>query len=473
MSEITLPHNWRPRPYQVGLWNYLRGGGKRAVACYHRRAGKDEVFLHHMACAAHERVGNYWYMLPEYSQARKSMWDAINPHTGVRRIDEVFPQEIRKVREHEMMLTFDCGSTIQLVGSDNFNALVGSPPVGLVFSEYALANPAAWAYLRPILLENGGWAAFNSTPRGHNHFEALCKHAASDKDWFFESLTAEQTGVFTRAELMSELKELQAQHGDDYGLSLWRQEYFVSFDAAIMGAIWADCVAKAESEGRLTELEPDLAAPVHTAWDLGFTDDTAIWFFQMIAGGIHVIDSYEANGKDVAHYADILKKKAKAGGYSFGTHFLPHDARPRTFAAGGKSILHQLRDTGIGRCVIAPRLDLQEGIQAARATFPHCRFDTVKCAKGLEALKNYHREWDDEKKAFSMRPAHDWSSHYADAWRYLSLVWRHPKSLTAETAQYLEPGTFVSGGSAHGANFGAMKNAHLSKMKTKREMRMH
>ena len=168
--DIILPYHWAPRPYQQKLWEYLKAGGTRAVACWHRRSGKDEVGLHHTACMAHRRVGNYWYMLPQYSQARKAMWDAINPHTQKRRIDEAFPQEIRRTtRDQEMQIVFKNGSTFQLVGSDNFNSLVGSPPVGLVFSEYALSDPSAWGYLRPILLENGGWAIFNSTPRGRNH----------------------------------------------------------------------------------------------------------------------------------------------------------------------------------------------------------------------------------------------------------------------------------------------------------------
>lgn len=410
-------------------------------------------------------------MLPEYSQARKSMWDAINPHTGQRRIDEVFPNEIRaSTREHEMMIRFQNGSTLQLVGSDNFNSLVGSPPVGLVFSEYALANPAAWAYLRPILLENGGWAAFNSTPRGHNHFEALCRHAENDKEWFFESLTAEQTGVFTREELLSELRELQAQHGDDYGMSLWRQEYYVSFDAAIMGAIWADCVAKADSEGRIGEVPVSDDHPVHTAWDLGYTDDTAIWFFQVFAGEILVLDYYEANGKDIPHYARIVREKFKERKFpGWGTHFLPHDARPRRLGDGGKSIYQQLLDQKIGRCVILPRLDLEDGIQAARATFPKCRFSKEHCENGIEALKNYHRAWDEEKKIFSMRPVHDASSHACDAFRYLSLAWRQPKALDFDgrTAEMK-----LLAGNIRGQKFGELKKAHFDKRRASREMRM-
>lgn len=396
---------------------------------YHRRSGKDEIFLHHTACAAFERVGNYWYLLPKYSQARKSMWEAINPHTGKRRIDEAFPQEIRtSTREDEMVIKLKSGSTFQLIGSDNFDSLVGSPPLGMTFSEYALSNPRAWGYLRPILLENKGWAGFNSTPRGKNHFFDLCKMAEKEEGWFYEQLTASQTGVFTETQLADELRQMQAEHGDEFGHSLWLQEYFSSFDAAIMGSIWGDCVTKARDEKRIRGDQP-LApgVPVSTAWDLGFSDDTAIWFFQVLQNELRIIDCYAASGKDIEHFADILKQKKAERSYTYETHWLPHDARPRTLAAGGKSILQQLLLLNVGQCKIVPRLDRQDGIQAARNTLPWCTFDEVRCADGIEAISHYHREWDSEKKSFRDSPEHDWSSHYADAFRYLSLTWKVPK----------------------------------------------
>ena len=169
--RIRLPfNNWQPRLYQKKLWTHLENGGQRAVAVWHRRSGKDEVALHWTACAMHRRIGTYWHMLPEASQARKAIWEAINPHTGKRRIDEAFPPAVRSTtRDNEMFIRIRPGSTWQVIGSDNYNSLVGSPPVGVVFSEWALADPQAWAYVRPILRENGGWAVFIYTPRGRNH----------------------------------------------------------------------------------------------------------------------------------------------------------------------------------------------------------------------------------------------------------------------------------------------------------------
>lgn len=465
MPELSLPHGgWRPRPYQEKVWKYLLGGGSRVVLRWHRRAGKDEVLLHHTACAAHERIGNYWYALPEYAQARKSMWDAVNPRTGRRRIDDVFPHALRETtREDTMMIKFKNGSTFQLVGSDNHDTLVGSPPVGLVFSEYALADPSAWAYLMPIVEENKGWVGFPSTPRGSNHFRDLCALAEKSDDWFYQSLTAEQTGIFTPEQLSRILDELQAVHGDEFGKALWLQEYFVSFDAAIPGSIWGGDIAKVEAAGRIAAVAVDPKHPVSTGWDLGRTDDTAIWFYQCIDGDVRFVDYHASNFKEIPWYGDYLRRWAKDNKVAYATHWLPHDARPRRLGMGGKSILQQLQDERCGRFAIAPRLDVEEGIQAARATFRRAWFDRERCLDGLEALKQYHRQWDAEKKMFSNTPLHDWSSHGADAMRTAALTWRQPKSK--------EPSTpFIEGVLREPLpSFGQMKARHLAKQKARRE----
>lgn len=238
MPETILPaNNWKPRRYQMALWSYLENGGRRAVAVWHRRAGKDEVCLHWAACAVMQKPATYWHMLPEANQARKAIWEAINPHTGKRRIDEAFPQPIRSTtREQEMMIKFVNGSTWQVVGSDNYDSLVGSPPYGVVFSEWALAKPDAWAYLRPILAENGGWAMFIYTPRGDNHGKATYDFALTDSDWFSELLTAEETHVFQPETLEAEKKEMQSQYGASRGEALFRQEYYCSWVEAFEGA---------------------------------------------------------------------------------------------------------------------------------------------------------------------------------------------------------------------------------------------
>ena len=428
--RIRIPANgWHPRPYQRPTWDYLERGGKRAIAIWHRRSGKDEVFLHRACIAAHERRGNYWHMLPEYAQARKAVWDAINPHTGRRRIDDVFPPEIRDAtRDHEMTIRLKCGSTWQLVGSDNYNSLMGSPPVGITFSEYALSNPTAWGYIRPILLENGGWAGFNTTPRGHNHAERLYRSMARDENAHASLLTVDDTRMFSAAMLAKERQDMIDEHGEQYGDALFRQEYHCSFDAAIIGSIWGDLIEKAEREGRIGEVPYDPALDVFTAWDLGYDDDTAIWFFQVLHGEMRFIDCYFSSGEPVSHYAKVVLDR----GYRYGAHWLPHDAKPKTLAANGRSILEQLIECGLRPCNITPTLSVQDGIQAARKMLPKARFDVDKCADGLDAARQYRREYDPDKRMFRDKPEHDWTSHFADAIRGAAIIWRNPKEVKQE-----------------------------------------
>lgn len=425
--------------------------------------------LHHNACAAFERVGNYWYMLPEYSQCRKAIWDAINPHTGIKRIEEAFPSAIRKnTLNQEMKIEFLNGSTWQLMGSDNFDSLVGSPPIGLTFSEYALSNPSSWGFLRPILLENGGWAAFNSTPRGKNHFKNLCELAESSPDWYYEALTVDDTHLFTKEQLDQELRELQSEHGDIYGMALFLQEYYVSFDAAIPGAIWGEACTKVDLDGRLGDFPPILDSTVFTAWDIGRSDMTAVWFYQVIGGRIRVIDYYEDNFKEIPELCEELDWRKEQRGYTYGVHWLPHDAKPLKLGMGGKTILQQFSEEGrrrrIGQFEITPNFSREDGIQAARATFPLCDFHKATTEAGFEHLKNYRRTYDDVKKTFSTTPVHDIHSHGSDAWRYLSLTWRQSK------AAYPEPSLHerLMEGNVVGINFGKLKQAHFAKMRAQR-----
>ena len=473
MSDLILPYQWAPRPYQQPLWNYLSGGGRRAVALWPRRHGKDDVFLRHTSCAMTERKGTYWYLLPEYAQARKSMWDAIDEETGTRIMDKVFPPAIRTLyREQEMMLGI-AGSTFQLVGADNYNSLVGAPPVGLTFSEYARTNPSSWAYLMPILEKNGGWVGFNSTPFGDNHYKQLCTLAAekqaAGQDWFFEKLTAEGCGVYAPAQLQNILQELQAIHGEDYGRALFLQEYECSFDAAILGSIWGDCLDRCQREGRIGSYPFQPGFPVCTAWDLGFSDDVAIWFYQIIARDIRVFAYHVSNHKNVEFYATLLRDRQRAQDWTYGTHWLPHDARARTLAAGGKSIQQQFLAHAIGRIAIAPRLDHEEGIQAARATFPYCVFDATGCKDGLSALWHYRHEWNDDKKVFTTRPLHNWASHGSSAFRTLSLSWKAPKPSQGPEAPL---SARLQAGNPAIQTFGRLKAQHLTRKAAERDLAM-
>lgn len=422
---IRLPHNgWRPRVYQIPAWNYwIRDNGRHLELVWHRRSGKDEIVLHGTCIKAHERVANYWHMLPLANQVRKAIWEAVNPKTGMRRIDEAFPKDLREsTRDNDMLIKFKCGSTWQALGSDNFQSAIGSNPAGIVYSEWAQANPSARGYLRPILTENNGWQAYITTPRGKNHAYNTFKGAQKDTKSFAQLLTVADTNILMPEQLEEELQEYINTYGDDAGRALYEQEYFCSFDAAILGAYYGAEFARVDKEKRITSVPYDEAIPVHTAWDLGFDDDTAIWFYQVVSGEIHVIDYYYASGKTIEHYAEILSNKP----YKYGKHWLPHDARAKTLASGGKSIIEQLgKLVGIGSMRITYNLSVEDGIQAARVMFRRTWFDESNCEDGIEALRQYQREWDDDKKMFKDKPLHNWTSHAADAFRYLAVVWKH------------------------------------------------
>ena len=445
--EVQLPYKWQPRPYQLKLWNYLESGGKRAVACWHRRAGKDENCLHWAAVAAHQRVATYWHMLPEASQARKAIWDAINPHTGIRRIDEAFPLELRETtRENEMLIKFKNGSTWQVVGSDNFNSLIGSPPAGVVFSEWSLANPSSWAYLRPILRENGGWAMFIYTARGRNHGLTILDEARHNPEWFGELLTAENTGVFTTDELKEELNGYIREYGEDEGRALFNQEYYCSFTAATLGSVYGTWIERAENNGRVGFVPIDRKVPVQTGWDLGYSDATAIWFFQVFRNEVRFVDYHESSGKDPEFYCDLLKTKASDPNrpFKYGGHWVPADAAHKLLAAKGRSFVQQCYDFGV-KMQVVPETTHHNGMTAGRKLLDIAWFDEEKCKFGLDALRSYHRKWDDKKKILSDNPVHDWSSHGSKALELIGRVWQTPADnydITPERPRFLGEQTF-------------------------------
>ena len=419
MLFINGKPNWIPRHYQFKLWNYLESGGKRAAAVWCRRSGKDEVALRWTAVATQRRIGNYWHMLPEASQARKAVWDAVNPHTGRRRIDEVFPAEIRKgISEQEMKIEFKSGSTWQVVGSDNYDSLVGSTPIGVVFSEWSLANPMSWAFLRPILLENGGWAIFIYTSRGQNHGADLYNQARLDPAWYAEKLTADDTGIFTPEQLAGELKDYISLYGENVGTGIFRQEYYSSFDAAVMGSVYGEWMEHAEREGRIKPnlYDPDLM--VNTAWDLGYDDSTVIIYYQIALDGIRIIDCDSGSQQDVQYYCDLLKSKP----YRYApAHNVPHDAANKLLAAGGRSIVEQAYALGVKMKVI-PASSQANQQAALRKVIPRMWFDSDKAVKVIKAMKNYRYKYDEQKKIFSKEPIHDDNSHYCDSMEIIGLT---------------------------------------------------
>lgn len=435
MAEVVLPaYGWRPRPYQMPAWAALERGVKRVALSWHRRSGKDDLSLHWTAASAMQRVGPYWHMLPMANQARKAIWDAVNPKTGRRRIDDAFPPEIRKrTRDNDMFIEFVNGSTWQVVGSDNYNALVGSPPVGIIFSEYALADPQAWAMLRPILLENGGWAIFISTTRGRNHFHKLVEFAKNDPEWFGQTLTVEDTGAIAKELIDKERLELTVERGEQEAEAIIAQEYYCDADATIPGAYYGALMSRARKEGRIGGFPwlPDL--PVGTAWDLGHGDSTVVWCYQQPPSGrVRLIDVLEGSGVGIDWYAKKLKERQ----YVFEDHIWPHDGGHGNIRdVEGETLKTKAEKLGIVPLrVLGNDMSVAHGISAVRSLLPLCEFnaepipfvdETIEQAKArmsraIDALCQYRRVWDEKLQRFSDAPLHDWTSHTADSLRYLA-----------------------------------------------------
>ena len=438
----------RIRWYQRGFHEYLvNTPGARAIEIAHRRWGKDEITLTATCELAHKRIGSYWHCLPEYAQARKALWTAVNPHTGKRRIDEAFPHEVRDAtNEQEMFIRFKNGSTWQLVGSDRYNALVGAGVAGVVFSEWALANPSAWGYIRPMVEENNGYAAFITTPRGRNHAHSMYQMAKDNPRWFAEVSTVHDTGALSPEQLDESLKEYIALYGEDLGQAQFDQEYECSFNAAILGAFYAREMVKVRQEGRITdEVEAVEGLQVHRAWDLGQRDDTSIWWFQVVGTHLHILDCYSKPGEsDPEVFADMIHEKNAEHGWISGADFVPHDAKQKHWGMK-KGRIETMLDCGLSPKVVPDHKKL-DGINAVRRTLPRCFFH-ARCEDiGIAGLEQYRREWDDDRKTFKANEAHDWASHIADAFRYLAMSWQEisepipeePKKPVSETAMTIQ-----------------------------------
>ena len=405
--EIQVPDNWRPRDYQLDLWKYLENGGKRAVAVWHRRAGKDLLSVNWCVTAALKRKGLYWHLLPTYNQGRKIVWDGMT--RDGRSFLEHFPKELwANVNNTDMRLELKNGSIYQVVGTDNVDRLVGSNPVGVVFSEYSLQDPRAWDLVRPILAENGGWAMFIYTARGRNHGYDLFNMANRNERWFCQKLSIDDTSVLTQEAIEEEREAGMPEE-------LIQQEFYCSFDAPLVGSYYGSLMAKALAEERIKNVPYEPRLEVHTAWDLGMGDSTAIIWFQQFGNEYRIIDYYENQGEGIPHYVKIVREKD----YIYGRHIAPHDIKVREMGTG-KSRFEVARDLGI-RFDVCPNIQVDDGIEAVRSIIPRCYFDEKKCSILVEALRQYRKDYDEKNKVYKNRPLHDWSSHGADAFRYLAL----------------------------------------------------
>jgi phage terminase large subunit len=384
-----------------------------AVAIAHRRCGKTVACINDLIAKAltdGKADGQYAYICPFMSQAKSVAWNYLLRYSATVQT---------KANNSELWVELVTGARIRLFGADNPEALRGMYLDGIVLDEYADMKSRVWGeIIRPLLADREGWAVFIGTPKGKNAFWDIYNAATRSAIWHTTKLKASETKILPE----SELADAASMMGEDQYL----QEFECSFEAAIVGAFYGKEMRDAEDSGRIGVVPYDRAATVSTAWDLGFSDDTSIVFFQVVRGEIHIIDHFSGSGLAMSDYLAVIASK----GYRYGTHWLPHDAKAKTLASGGKSIQEMAQASlGAGSVRIVPGLSLQDGIQALRAVFPRLWMDRVACDTHdlLESLKQYQREWDDDKKRFRDRPRHDWTSHSADAMRYMAIAWREER----------------------------------------------
>lgn len=406
VRRIVLPYT--PREQFKSFHNRTE---RWATIVAHRRCGKTVACVNDAVKRAIEEQkdrGRYAYIAPFYSQAKQVAWEYLKYFSA--------PIQIEEPRESDLSVKVMGGSVIRLYGADNPNTLRGMYFDGVILDEFGDMKPSMWAeVIRPALSDRKGWAVFIGTPKGKNAFWEVWDRSRKAPDEFAVMLKASQTGIIPLEELEDAKRSMTA---DQYA-----QEYECSFEAAIQGAIYGVFMREGLEAGRIGAVPYDPKLPVHTAWDLGFDDSTAIWFWQICFGEIRLIDYYESNGHGVPHYTDLLKAKP----YTYGRHWVPHDAANELMAAGGRSIVNQMWDAGVKASII-PATSQQNSIEATRMTLPRCWFDEAKCAQGIEALRQYQFEFDEDKKTFKSKPRHDWASHGSDAFEIIGQVWRNPES---------------------------------------------
>ena len=426
IPQVSLPNQWKAREYQAELWRYMikdgyNAPGKLAACVWHRRAGKDSFSLNFGCVMAHQRKGTYWHMLPTLQQARRVVWDGIDKD-GRRMIDQAFPEEIRKsINNSEMKIELKCGSIWQCVGSDNYNALVGTNPVGVVFSEYSVADPLAWEYLRPILVENGGWAIFIYTFRGKNHGYRLAKMAEDNEKWFYSLKTIDDT---VRDDGTSVISKEAYQEEINSGMDpiLARQEYYCSPDAGLQGAYYTEQMNLAEKEGRIGEYPHIQNRTVTTIWDLGIMDDNFILYVQNDGEYARIIDCDYGPGKSTTDWIREVNRKP----YIYDYHWAPHDIENRE-GFTGKTRKEQAASLGFWFDVV-PKISVMDGIDSVRMFFGIFRYNKSNCGNIIDCLTSYIIEYEQKMNIFKQKPLHDWASHGSDATRYASIVWEEGMS---------------------------------------------
>lgn len=407
MAQVVIPYTPRPQfvPYHDRSQRF-----SKIVA--HRRFGKTVGCINDMVKAAltvdtkgrAATPPKFSYIAPTYTQAKDVVWGYLKYYSS--------PIPGIDIRESELSVEYPNGARVRLYGADNYDRLRGLYNDGVILDEPAQIDPRAWPeVILPTLSDYQGWATFIGTPKGRDWFYRIDRNDVGEElpDWFRLVLKASDTGIIPESELLA----LRANMSEEQ----FEQEFQCSFEAAVIGAYYGKLMAAADNDKRITGVPYEPTAQVYTAWDLGIRDSTAIWFAQVVGREIRLVDYYEASGVDLGHYVREIQSKP----FLYAGHIVPHDAQAKELGTG-KSRLEVLESLGLKNLTIAPMHRVEDGINAVRTIIPRCWFDAKKCARGIDALKLYRSEYDDRLQALKPRPVHDWTSHAADAFRYLAMT---------------------------------------------------
>ena len=399
--KIQIPYT--PRPLQAALHKNLDKYRFAVLSC-HRRFGKSVAIINHLIRAAltHKlKNPRFAYIAPTYKQAKSIAWDYLKMFAGA----------IPGVKFHETELRCDLpnGSRITLLSSEQPDSLRGLFLDGVCIDEVAQVEPRLWnEIIRPALSDRKGFCYFIGTPAGMgNLFYELYQYALGDDKWYTYTAKASETKIIDQ----EELDAAKAQMGD----TRYRQEFECDWIANIEGSVYGNILKTLEEKKQLTKIGYDPSLEVHTAWDLGVDDSTAITFFQKLGNQIMVIDYYENNREGLPHYVKVVKDKD----YIYGDHYAPHDIEVMEFSTGKtrNEVAYQL---GI-RFRILPKLNLEDGIHSLKMILPRCWFNVETTQPLINALRQYHRKYNDKMKMFSNKPVRDWSSHACNSARYMAM----------------------------------------------------
>jgi hypothetical protein len=397
LEQIVIPYS--PRELQLKIHEAV-DSHRFTVVVAHRRFGKTVSAINHLIKAAIEcnkPNPRFAYIAPTYAQSKRVAWDYLLE----------FTRPLGAVANISELRVDFWGRRISLYGSDNADSLRGQYFDGVVLDEIGDQNPKIWnEILRPALADREGWCLFIGTPKGRNHYADLRDRAQVTEGWQLLEFKASQTGVLSDKELWAARQEM----GEDK----YQQEFECSFNAAIEGSYYGQIINDLEAKGRITTIDRDDLCRSFVAWDLGMGDSTCLWVAQLAGKEIRIIDCMENHGVGLDYYVSWLREN----NYQGFTQYLPHDVEVRELGTG-RSRKEVLEEAGLS-ITVAPRLSIADGIQAVRRMLPRCWFDH-KTKAGLDALRNYRREYNEKQQVFYDKPLHNWASHYSDAFRYLAI----------------------------------------------------